>query len=349
MSKFEFENSAPLKIMNGPFPTYISDLKQNALYVQDVYQSGQKFYSTLKQTSNSHAIFLESFKKMINHSARMQVGDWDSKDNIQIILSKLITQQLTLQQKYANLSNMLLECIIQPLGSKCTDEWKRNVTIIEKEHSKEFKKVSTEIKKMQSDTIKLQKKVHKKTADSKGSLPANNSEAAALQVALQDISQKFSMLERTSRQAMNSCHREQASRLLSIINACSPLLETQISTSVEISNIKNLTNDLAAHKEFLSGLVSGSLRPEIHNTVVPTEIKQENDTVMPTIKNQRLNNSKTPTNFENVTTQNRFRQSSQSSSQASSSSNSRKTNNSSTFEDQKNSVSLFERFWIFII
>lgn len=96
--------------------------------------------------------------------------------------------------KLQNSSNILLECFLQPIQIKVADEWKRNPTTIEREHIKDFKRVAADIRKVETETIKLQKKVHKKSEVS-----CNDSQAAALQVALQDVSQRYLTVEKNHR------------------------------------------------------------------------------------------------------------------------------------------------------
>jgi len=252
----DLENSSnTVNIMTNNFTKYISDLKQNTIFMQDMINSGHKLQNSLKQTSVHQAQFLECFRRVTDHSRNLYIGTGESKNNVSTSLSHLITYQKSLHQKSNNINSMLLDCVLQPLGTKSIDEWKKNNLHLEKENVKEFKKLSSEIKKMQVETLKLQKKVHKKTENTHST---NNSEAAALQVALQEVSQRVAKLERSSRNAMNACYREQAGRFLTLITAFSPILETQISTENEINNIKRISNDLASYKEQLTGLVSGS-------------------------------------------------------------------------------------------
>lgn len=187
----------------------------------------------------------------------------ESKNQAQSHLSQIIHHQSNLQLKQAQINNMLNECVLTPINSKHLEEWKKNNTNLEREHIKEFKKLSSEIKKMQSDTVKLQKKALKKETGCQN----DNSSRAALQVALQEVSQRVARLEQSSRNAMDACYREQAGRFLTLITAFTPMLEMQISGISELTSMQKITNELAIYKEQLTGIVNGSYRidPEPNN------------------------------------------------------------------------------------
>ena len=59
------------------------------------------------------------------------------------------------------LCNALLECLVSPLQDKL-DDWRKINAQLEKEHSKEFKKLRTEVKKKKEQCQRTQKKLNKK-------------------------------------------------------------------------------------------------------------------------------------------------------------------------------------------
>ena len=71
----DLENSSStVNIMTENFAKYISDMKQNTIYMQEMINSGQKLQSTLKSHQNAQTQFLESFRKATEHIRNLYLG-----------------------------------------------------------------------------------------------------------------------------------------------------------------------------------------------------------------------------------------------------------------------------------
>ena len=71
----DLENSSnTVNIMTNNFTKYISDLKQNTIFMQDMINSGHKLQNSLKQTSVHQAQFLECFRRVTDHSRNLYIG-----------------------------------------------------------------------------------------------------------------------------------------------------------------------------------------------------------------------------------------------------------------------------------
>ena len=71
----DLENSSnTVNTMTHNFTKYIADLKQNTLYMQDMISAGHKLQSTLKATSVAQSQFLESFRRVTDHSKNLYIG-----------------------------------------------------------------------------------------------------------------------------------------------------------------------------------------------------------------------------------------------------------------------------------
>ena len=63
------------------------------------------------------------------------------------------------------ISSALIDCLVFPIQSK-KEEWKKCITSLDKEHSKEFKKVRQSIKRKTEQIMKLRKRARKETSSS---------------------------------------------------------------------------------------------------------------------------------------------------------------------------------------
>ncbi|CAE1320379.1 MTSS1 [Acanthosepion pharaonis] len=115
------------------------------------------------------------------------------------------------------------------------EEWKRNVAQMDKDHAKEYKKASQEIKKCAADTIRLQKKVKKGKSDIQ----------SKLENALQDVNDKYLILEETEKNAVRTALIEERSRFCMFVTCFKPFVEWEISLLTEITHLKEVMDNLA--------------------------------------------------------------------------------------------------------
>ncbi|CAI9616799.1 unnamed protein product, partial [Staurois parvus] len=129
----------------------------------------------------------------------------------------------------------LIDCLINPLQEQ-VEEWKKVANQLDKDHAKEYKKARQEIKKKSSDTLKLQKKAKKGRGDIQPQLDS----------ALQDVNDKYLLLEETEKQkqAVRKALIEERSRFCSFISMLRPVIEEEISMLGEITHLQTISEDL---------------------------------------------------------------------------------------------------------
>uniref|UniRef100_A0A673B7R5 MTSS I-BAR domain containing 1 n=1 Tax=Sphaeramia orbicularis TaxID=375764 RepID=A0A673B7R5_9TELE len=114
------------------------------------------------------------------------------------------------------------------------EEWKRVSSALDKDHAKEYKKARQDIKKRSSDTLKLQKKAKKGRGDLQPQLDS----------AMQDVSDKYLLLEETEKVAVRKALVEERSRFCCFVSMMKPVVEEEMTLLGEITHLQTLTEDL---------------------------------------------------------------------------------------------------------
>ncbi|XP_028274791.1 metastasis suppressor protein 1-like isoform X2 [Parambassis ranga] len=143
----------------------------------------------------------------------------------------------SIEAKLRQFSMVFLDCLINPLQEQM-EEWKRVANTLDKDHAKEYKKARQDIKKRSSDTLKLQKKAKKADVFGRGDLQPQ------LDSAMQDVSDKYLLLEETEKQAVRKALVEERSRFCCFVSMLRPVVEEEMSMLGEITHLQTLTDDL---------------------------------------------------------------------------------------------------------
>uniref|UniRef100_A0A452ICK5 Uncharacterized protein n=1 Tax=Gopherus agassizii TaxID=38772 RepID=A0A452ICK5_9SAUR len=143
----------------------------------------------------------------------------------------------SIESKLRQFSSALIDCLINPLQEQM-EEWKKVANQLDKDHAKEYKKARQEIKKKSSDTLKLQKKAKKAEALGRGDIQPQ------LDSALQDVNDKYLLLEETEKQAVRKALIEERSRFCTFISMLRPVIEEEISMLGEITHLQTISDDL---------------------------------------------------------------------------------------------------------
>ncbi|XP_006520780.1 protein MTSS 1 isoform X29 [Mus musculus] len=143
----------------------------------------------------------------------------------------------SIEAKLRQFSSALIDCLINPLQEQM-EEWKKVANQLDKDHAKEYKKARQEIKKKSSDTLKLQKKAKKVDAQGRGDIQPQ------LDSALQDVNDKYLLLEETEKQAVRKALIEERGRFCTFISMLRPVIEEEISMLGEITHLQTISEDL---------------------------------------------------------------------------------------------------------
>ncbi|XP_060937568.1 protein MTSS 1-like isoform X4 [Limanda limanda] len=221
--------------LGGLFQTVIADMKSSYPIWEDFISKAGKLQSQLRATAVAVAVFLDAFQKVADLATNSRGGTRD----IGSALTRMCMRHRSIEAKLKQFSIGFLECLINPLQEQVED-WKRGVNTLDKDHAKEYKRARQEIKKKSSDTLKLQKKAKKADNLGRGDIqPQLNS-------AMQDVSDKYILLEETEKQALRKALIEERQRFCCFVAMLRPVVDEEISMLGEVTHLQAISDDLKA-------------------------------------------------------------------------------------------------------
>uniref|UniRef100_A0A674D4Y7 MTSS I-BAR domain containing 1 n=1 Tax=Salmo trutta TaxID=8032 RepID=A0A674D4Y7_SALTR len=215
--------------LGGLFQSVIGDMKNSYPIWEDFISKAGKLQSQLRATVVAAAAFLDAFQKVADLATNTRGGTRD----IGSALTRMCMRHRSIEAKLRDFSMAFMDCMINPLQDQM-EEWKRGTNTLDKDHAKEYKKVRSEIKKKSLDTLKLQKKAKKGRGDVQ---PQLNS-------AMQDVSDKYLLLEETEKQAVRKALVEERSRLCTFVSMLRPVVDEEISMLGEVTHLQTISDDL---------------------------------------------------------------------------------------------------------
>ncbi|XP_029403835.1 protein MTSS 1 isoform X1 [Mus pahari] len=219
--------------LGGLFQTIISDMKGSYPVWEDFINKAGKLQSQLRTTVVAAAAFLDAFQKVADMATNTRGGTRE----IGSALTRMCMRHRSIEAKLRQFSSALIDCLINPLQEQM-EEWKKVASQLDKDHAKEYKKARQEIKKKSSDTLKLQKKAKKVDTQGRGDIQPQ------LDSALQDVNDKYLLLEETEKQAVRKALIEERGRFCTFISMLRPVIEEEISMLGEITHLQTISEDL---------------------------------------------------------------------------------------------------------
>ncbi|XP_043544493.1 protein MTSS 1-like isoform X8 [Chiloscyllium plagiosum] len=246
--------------LGGLFQTIIGDMKGSYPIWEDFINKAGKLQSQLRTTVMAAAAFLDAFQKVADMATNTrdaakyaeifqqfllstQMTCWGRKlelgatREIGSALTRMCMRHRSIESKLRQFSVALIDCLINPLQDQM-EEWKKVANQLDKDHAKEYKKARQEIKKKSSDTLKLQKKAKKADVFGKGDIQPQ------LDSALQDVNDKYLLLEETEKQAVRRALIEERSRFCAFVSMLRPVVEEEMSMLGEVTHLQTITDDL---------------------------------------------------------------------------------------------------------
>ncbi|XP_061675256.1 protein MTSS 1-like isoform X2 [Syngnathoides biaculeatus] len=220
--------------LGGLFQTLIGDMKSSYPVWEDFITKAGKLQSQLRATVAALAAFLDAFQRVADLATNSRGGTRD----IGSALTRMCMRHRSIEAKFKQFSMTFLEALINPLQDQM-EEWKRGVYTLDKDHAKEYKRARQEIKKKSSDTLKLQKKA-KKAADTLG----RGDILPQLDCAMQDVSDKYILLEEIEKEALRKALIEERQRFCSFVAMLRPVVDEEISMLAEVTHLQAISDDL---------------------------------------------------------------------------------------------------------
>ncbi|XP_041932951.1 protein MTSS 1-like isoform X5 [Alosa sapidissima] len=219
--------------LGGLFQTVIGDMKSSYPVWEDFISKAGKLQSQLRTTVVAVAAFLDAFQKV----ADLATGSRGGTRDIGSALTRMCMRHRSIEAKLRQFSMVFIDCLINPLQEQM-EEWKRVANTLDKDHAKEYKKARQEIKKKSSDTLKLQKKAKKADVFGRGDIQPQ------LDSAMQDVSDKYLLLEETEKQAVRKALIEERGRFCTFVTMLRPVVEEEMSMLGEITHLQAISDDL---------------------------------------------------------------------------------------------------------
>uniref|UniRef100_A0A8C6UMW1 MTSS I-BAR domain containing 1 n=1 Tax=Neogobius melanostomus TaxID=47308 RepID=A0A8C6UMW1_9GOBI len=215
--------------LGGLFQTLIADMKSSCPIWEDFITKAGKLQSQIRATVVAVAAFLDAFQKVADLATNSRGGTRD----IGSALTRMCMRHRSIEAKLKHFSMVFMEGLVGPLQEQM-EEWKRGVNSLDKDHAKEYKKARQEIKKKNSDTLKLQKKAKKGRGDIQPQLDS----------AMQDVNDKYILLEETEKQALRKALIEERQRFCYFVALLQP--DEEISMLGEVTHLQAISDDLKA-------------------------------------------------------------------------------------------------------
>ncbi|XP_044156165.1 protein MTSS 2-like isoform X1 [Bufo gargarizans] len=215
--------------LGGLFQTIMNDMKASYPTWEDFISKAIKLQSQLRTTTIVTGSFLDAFQKI----ADMAINTRGATKEIGSALTRMCMRHRNIESRLKHLTVALSDSLINPLEGKI-EEWKKIASQLDKDHAKEYKKARAEIKKKSSDTIKLQKKVKKGKDDARMQLDS----------VLQDVNDKYMLLEETEKKAVYRALVEERGRFCMFVSFLKPVLDEEIGMLGEITHLQTILEDL---------------------------------------------------------------------------------------------------------
>uniref|UniRef100_A0A1A8E5P0 Metastasis suppressor 1 n=1 Tax=Nothobranchius kadleci TaxID=1051664 RepID=A0A1A8E5P0_NOTKA len=221
--------------LGGLFQTVIGDMKSSYPIWEDFITKAGKLQSQLRATAVAVTAFLDAFQKVADLATNSKGGTRD----IGSALTRMCLRHRSIEAKLKQFSMCFLEGLINPLQEQMED-WKKGVNTLDKDHAKEYKRARQEIKKKSSDTLKLQKKAKKADNLGRGDIQPQ------LSSAMQDVSDKYILLEETEKHALRRALIEERQRFCCFVAMLRPVVDEEISMLAEVTHLQTISEDLKA-------------------------------------------------------------------------------------------------------
>ncbi|XP_072412179.1 protein MTSS 1 isoform X3 [Chiloscyllium punctatum] len=196
---------------------------------EDFISKTTKLQSHLRTTIVIAGSFLDAFQKV----ADLATNTRGATKEIGSALTRMCMRHRSIESRLKQLTAALTDSLINPLEGRI-EEWKKIANQLDKDHAKEYKKARQEIKKKSSDTLKLQKKVKKGKEEVR----------LQLDTALQDVNEKYVLLEETEKQAVCRALIEERSRFCTFVTLLRPVLGEEIGMLGEVTHLQSILEDL---------------------------------------------------------------------------------------------------------
>lgn len=143
-------------------------------------------------------------------------------------LTRVCLRHKAVETRMKTFTTAIMDSLIIPLQDKVED-WKRQVVVLDKEHTKEYKRCRNELKKRSTDTLRLQKKAKKNTSDNLQNLVDSS---------MHTVNQQKAELEDVERKSLRSAMIEDRTRFCTFVNMLQPVVKHEYEMMYELGHLQ---------------------------------------------------------------------------------------------------------------
>ncbi|XP_056641071.1 mucin-2 isoform X1 [Diorhabda sublineata] len=219
--------------LGGLFQQIIQDMKNGMPLWEDFVTKASKLHSSLKATILAVTAYLESFQRIADSATNTR----GATREIGTALTRICLRHKAVENRLKKFTSVIMECLIVPLQEKL-EEWKKIVVNLDKDHTRDFKRAKSELKKRSTDTLRLQKKLKK---------GVGGDVQKRFECGLQDVTERRQLLEETEKHAVRAALIEERTRFCSFVGLLKPVVEEEIAMLTEMGHLQEAVQQLEKH------------------------------------------------------------------------------------------------------
>ncbi|XP_072156556.1 uncharacterized protein [Bemisia tabaci] len=216
--------------LGGLFQQIVADMKNGTPLWEDFISKATKLHTCLRATINAISSYLDAFQKIADAATNTR----GATKEIGTALTRICLRHRAVEARLKTFTSAIVDCLVNPLQDKL-EEWKKSVVNLDKEHTKDFKRARSELKKRSTDTMRLQKKARK------------NGKTSELQRALLDFNERRHTLEEAEKKAVRAALVEERSRFCLFVAFLKPVVDEEVAMLSELSHLQEVVDQLEKH------------------------------------------------------------------------------------------------------
>jgi len=218
--------------LGGLFQQVVTDMKNGVPHYEELVNKAAKLHSQLKSTILVLSSFLDTFQKIADAATNTKGATRD----IGACLTRIVMRHKSMESRMKTLCAALLDCMILPMQDQMED-WRKSAAIMDKDHSKEYKKLRSDVKKRWETAHRLQKKNNKQKHGDQMQKAADASMA--------EVSKQLKNLQETEKNAVRKALIAERSRYCAFVSCLKPVLCEENGLVSEFQQLEEVTKKLS--------------------------------------------------------------------------------------------------------
>ncbi|XP_035791434.1 mucin-5AC-like isoform X8 [Anopheles albimanus] len=216
------------------FQHIVNDMKNSSPLWEDFIAKATKLHACLRAAIQALAAYLDAFQKIADAATNSR----GATKEIGTALTRVCLRHKAVESRMKTFTSAIMDCLIGPLQEKLED-WRKQVTVIDKDHAKEYKRCRAELKKRSSDTLRLQKKAKK-------GLQADNNLHVLVENSMQDVTLRRCELEEVERKSLRAIMVEERTRYCTFVSLLQPVVHEECEVMSELGHLQEAMQLIAA-------------------------------------------------------------------------------------------------------